>query len=326
MKNLLIYLIFLLLVIPFGAWPFIFVSIVVFIFSYLENRNIKLLSVPIFAVLSIIWLPLALISIFVLIYLSREEVFVQVASLIAAIAVIFILFPIIYLFVKAPPLEFPEEMISTIITSMVAATTATIVGFLLSLPLGYLMARKDFNGKGFIEGVVDLPIVVPHTVAGIILLIVFGSSGIIGAPMGNLGIRFYYAFPGIVVAMLFVSVPFLINQIREGIEKVDERYELVAMNLGASRTGAFFKVVMPLIKRNILSGSINAWARAMSEFGAVIMIAFYPMIAPTYIYYLFTSYGLEATLPATSFLLLITLVIFITLRVLFERVEDNAKN
>jgi molybdate/tungstate transport system permease protein len=204
----------------------------------------------------------------------------------------------------------------------VAATSATLIGIFLALPLSYILARREFPGKGFVEGAVDLPIVIPHTVAGIVLLLVFGSSGIIGAPLEDIGIRFYYALPGIILAMLFVSVPFMINQLREGIEKVDERYELVAMSLGASRTRAFLTVTLPLIKRNILAGSINSWARAMSEFGAVIMIAFYPMIAPTYIYFLFTNYGLNAALPATSFILLVTLLIFIVLRAIFGRYRD----
>ncbi|NPA74905.1 MAG: ABC transporter permease [Euryarchaeota archaeon] len=325
MRVLLLYTILLLLILPFGAVPFIITSIILFLAAYLESRDKKFLVGPLVALISFLWLPLAVVAVLTMIYLSDEEPFIKATTLIASLTVVFILFPIVYLFVSAPPWGFPSQLYLTLITSIVAATSATLIGIFLALPLSYILARKNFPGKGFVEGAVDLPIVIPHTVAGIVLLIVFGSAGIIGAPLEKIGVRFYYALPGIILAMLFVSIPFLINQLREGIEKVDERYELVAMSLGASRTRAFFTVVLPQIKRNILAGSINSWARAMSEFGAVIMIAFYPMIAPTYIYFLFTNYGLNAALPATSFILLVTLTIFITLRVLFGRVK-NAGN
>ncbi len=325
MKNLLLYLIFLLVMIPFGAVPFIISAVAATALAYFELRDFKILLTIPAAFLVFISLAMGIAAICILILFSDEDNFTRIMTFIAALTVVFILFPIVYVFIEAPPWGFPSQLYMTLATSIVSASIATGIGILLALPLGYILARKSFNAKGLVEGIVDLPIVVPHTVAGIILLLVFGTSGIIGAPLSQIGIRFYYAIPGIIIAMLFVSVPFLINQIREGIEKVDYRYELVAMNLGASKTMAFFTVVLPQIKRNIMSGSINAWARAMSEFGAVIMLAFYPMIAPTYIYFLFTNYGLKATLPATSFILAVTLIIFTSLRLLFGRVS-NAKN
>ncbi len=322
MKSLLLFATILLIFIPFGALPFVVVSAVLFLYMYVRSRSWRVLLGPLLSLIAFLWLPLALLSLFYFIYVSDEEPFMKIVTFLASVTVGFILFPVIYLFVSAPPWGFPSQLYLTLLTSLVAATSATLIGIFLALPLSYILARREFPGKGFVEGAVDLPIVIPHTVAGIVLLLVFGSSGIIGAPLEDIGIRFYYALPGIILAMLFVSVPFMINQLREGIEKVDERYELVAMSLGASRTRAFLTVTLPLIKRNILAGSINSWARAMSEFGAVIMIAFYPMIAPTYIYFLFTNYGLNAALPATSFILLVTLLIFIVLRAIFGRYRD----
>lgn len=322
MKNLLIYSLFLLLAFPFGAWPFISASLLVFFHYFYLSRDKRAFVFLISSIFSLLYLPLAIISIFILIFVADDEPFIKVSVFLSALILIFILFPIVYLFVIAPPTSISGPLISVIVTSIVAATISTLIGIFFSLPLGYIMARKDFAGKGFIEGLIDVPIVIPHTVAGILILLIFGSSGIIGAPLESIGIKFYYVLPGIIVAMLFVSIPFLINQVRNGIEKVDERYEYVAMNLGASRTRAFFDVVLPQIKKNILSGSINSWARAMSEFGAVIMIAFYPMVAPTYIYYLFSNFGLKASLPATSFLLVVTLSIFVILRVISGRYSD----
>ncbi len=325
MKEFFPFLFLLLLSLPFGWFPFIVVATFEGLYLSAKLKDWKFLTIPISSSLYLLHPLLGLGSIALLILLDDDEMFIRVASFLASLLLIFIIFPVIYLFLTAPPTYVDSSLLNAIITSVVAATISTLIGILLSLPLGYILARKDFIGKGAVEGIIDLPVVIPHTVAGIILLLIFGSSGIIGAPLEKLGLRFYYALPGIIIAMLFVSVPFLINQIREGIEKIDERYELVAMSLGASRLHAFFRIVLPLIRRNILAGSINSWARAMSEFGAVIMIAFYPMIAPTYIYFLYENYGLKASLPATSFLLLIILIIFITLRTIIGRTK-NAGN
>ncbi len=322
MRGLLFSLLLVFLALPFGPLPLIAFTAIASALVFLDSKDRRVFLSIAIASLSLLFLPLGLLAILPLLLFSREEPFMQFVALIAAIALGFILFPIIYLFLEAPPWEAPSGMYDALITSIVAATLATLLGLLFSLPLGYLLARRDFPGKSLVESIVDVPIVIPHTVAGIILLLVFGTSGILGAPLEQIGLRFYYALPGIVIAMLFVSIPFLINQVKEGVAKVDERYELVAMSLGASRTRAFFSVVLPQIRGNVVSGSINAWARAMSEFGAVIMIAFYPMIAPTYIYFLFANYGLKAALPATSFLLAVTLAIFVVLRIISGRMKN----
>ena len=306
----------------FGSEAFFITSIFFSVLITFSSKNYKFLFLIPLSLLIFIYFPLFVVEILTLLYLSDEEPFIKGIILLSSLLLFIISFPVIYLIVLHPPIGISEALINVTITSVVAATLSTIIGVVLSLPLGYLMARREFMGKRVIEGVIDIPIVIPHTVSGILLLIVFGSAGVIGAPLEDLGFRFYYALPGVVLAMLFVSVPFLINQIREGIEKIDERYEFVAMNLGATRFKAFLTVVLPLIKRNAWIGSINAWARAMSEFGAVIMIAFYPMVVPTYIYFLFSNYGLEKTLPATSFIVLFTLLIFVVLRIFAGRIAD----
>ncbi len=239
--------------------------------------------------------------------------------------VIFILLPIAELFSAALPdinkaISDPEA-IRSITISISAAFVATLIGLLLGIPLSYVLARKDFPGKSFVEGIIDLPMVVPHTVAGIALLVVFGRNGTIGEPLQKAGIRFMDAFPGIVVAMLFVSIPFILNQIREGFEDIDPRLEKVAMSLGADRKSSFFTVSLPLIKRNILSGAVMSWARAISEFGAVVIIAYFPRTAPVYIYDVFTQRGLQASRPIAALLLLICLSVFIGLRTLTRRMS-----
>jgi len=308
----------------FGAYVFIPVSIGVFLFLFFAYGNRRCLMLIPLSFLSLIHPFLSIVAIIGTLLLLERDNFHRVFYIVGSVFLVFIIFPVLSLLLYfSPSVIHDTSLLNAISVSIVAASISTIIAILFALPLGYILARKNFIGKRFFEGIIDLPIVIPHTVAGIVLLLVFGSSGIWGAPLEEIGIRFYYAMPGIIVAMLFVSAPFVINQIKEGVKKVDERYELTAMSLGAGRFRVFMDIVIPQIRGNIMSGAVNAWARAISEFGAVMMIAFYPMVAPTYIYYLYTNFGLKEALPATALLLILTLSIFSILRYIAGRLEND---
>lgn len=324
MKNQLFPLLIILLIsIFFGSYIFVATSIAVFIVVFLKDKNKKYWIFLILAFIGLINSLLGIIAVIYLLLVMEQDNFYRIAYILSSLFIVFIIFPILNLLLYFSPHSiYDKSLVNAIIVSFVAATLSTLIALIFALPIGYVLARKSFVGKSVIESVIDLPIVIPHTVAGIILLLVFGTSGIWGAPLEEIGIRFYYAMPGIIVAMLFVSAPFLINQVKEGIKKIDERYEYTAMSLGAGRFRAFMDIILPQIKGNILTGSVNSWARAISEFGAVMMIAFYPMVAPTYIYFLYTNYGLKAALPATAFLLVITLAVFILMKIIAERMKN----
>ncbi len=208
-----------------------------------------------------------------------------------------------------------KSVIKSISLSMYAGLVATLISLVLGIPAAYILARKDFFAKGFVESVLDIPVVVPHTVAGIALLTIFGANGLIGAPLESY-IQFRDAFAGIVIAMLFVSAPFLTNSVREGFQNIDPRLENTARSLGAPMWKAFLFVTLPLAARHIMAGSIMCWARAISEFGAVVIIAYYPMIGPTLVYDRYLSYGLSASRPIAVLLILVTLTIFIAVRLI----------
>ncbi|PKP55115.1 MAG: molybdenum ABC transporter permease, partial [Candidatus Altiarchaeales archaeon HGW-Altiarchaeales-2] len=125
--------------------------------------------------------------------------------------------------------------------------------------------------------------------------------------------------PGIIIAMLFVSIPFIINYSREGFESVDVRLENAARTLGASPFYVFLKISFPMAFRNIFVGAVMTWARAISEFGAIIIIAYYPMIATTVIYDKFLTTGLDASQAVAAILLLFCLIVFILLRLLIKK-------
>lgn len=212
-----------------------------------------------------------------------------------------------------------QAVLKTVGLSCFSAFLAVLVTFVFGVPLAYLLARKNFRGKALIEGIIDLPMAIPHVVAGIMLLTVFGLNGLIGGPVSPF-LRFEGALPGIVVAMIFVSAPFLINSAREGFQSVDPRLEKVARSLGATEWEAFRKVAFPLAFPQIFSGAIMSWARAISEFAAVIMlVGFFPMVAPGMIWSRFYSLGLYEGMRVAVILLLITLSVFVGLKYLQGR-------
>jgi molybdate/tungstate transport system permease protein len=213
------------------------------------------------------------------------------------------------------------EVMGSIWLTLYAALIATAIGCLLGVPLAYLLARANFPGKRLVEGLIDIPIVVPHTAAGIALLFIFGRNFMVGKAFDNIGIQFVDSTAGIVIAMLFVSIPFLIDSAKEGFKKVDVRLEKVARSLGASPWQAFFKISLPLAWRSIVAGNIMMWARGISEFGAVLILAYHPMIAPVLVYERFETYGLDYARPVAVLLIVVCLIVFIGLRMLVYQKE-----
>jgi molybdate/tungstate transport system permease protein len=211
------------------------------------------------------------------------------------------------------------EVIHSIWLTLYAALIATIAGCIFGVPLAYVLSRFEFRGKKLLEGVIDVPIVVPHTAAGIALLFIFGRSFLAGRFFGSIGISFIDSLAGIVIAMLFVSVPFLIDSAKEGFTRVDVRLEKVARSLGASPWQTFTRVTLPLAWRSIVAGNIMMWARGISEFGAVIILAYYPMTASTLIYQRFETLGLSYSQPIAALLIVICIIAFIILRWLAYR-------
>jgi ABC-type sulfate transport system permease component len=154
-------------------------------------------------------------------------------ALMGSFLVLFILIPIVNLMLSSDLNSIianlqDSQVISSIFVSVYSALIATLIAILFGVPLAHILARHDFIGKGFVESIIDIPIVIPHTVSGIALLLVFTSTGILGEPFSKLGVVFTNAIPGIVIAMLFVSSSFVVNSAREGFESVDPRMEKVA--------------------------------------------------------------------------------------------------
>ncbi len=208
------------------------------------------------------------------------------------------------------------EIRDAILLSLQCAAITAAIATVLGVPLGYLLSRRRFRGRNLVQAIVDLPLAVPHTVAGIALLFVFGREGWIGGPASHLGISFYGSQWGIVAAMLFVSAPFAVNSARVALESVDPNIDRAARSLGASPSFSFRHVTLPLVARGIATGAVLVYARSISEFGAVVIIAFYPVTAPVEIYNLFLQSGLAESASAAVLLLFVSLATFLVLRTL----------
>lgn len=200
--------------------------------------------------------------------------------------------------------------------SLESAAVTAGVAVIFGTPLAALLARSRSRFKGVIEALIYLPLAVPHTVAGIALLLVFGKEGFLGAAAAPLGLTFYSTRAGIVIAMLFVSVPFMVNSARLGFESVDPQMEKAARTLGESPIGALRRVSLPLAFGGILTGAILTYARSISEIGSIMILAYYPITAPVKIYDLFLQFGLGESSAVAVLFLAVTLSTFLVLRYL----------
>ena len=241
--------------------------------------------------------------------------------LLGSVVLAFIVVPLVSL-VAAPGLQgivraaAMPDVRAAIALSLGAALVAALLAAVFGVPLAYVLARSVFPGKGVVEALVDLPLTVPHTVAGIALLLAFGRHGPLGEPAAAwFGLRFWGTFAGIVVGMLFVSLPYAVNASRIGFEEaIDPHLEKVARTLGAGPWRVFTRVALPLAWRGVMAGVTLTFARAISEFATVALLAYYPMTAPIKVYELFLRFGLDDATGAAVLFLAIVLVLFVVLR------------
>lgn len=244
-----------------------------------------------------------------------------VFALLGGFVLLFILAPLAGMLFSTTPAELAgtavdPEVARSVRLTLLAAAAATLLCAIGSIPLAWLLARRDFPLKSLVNGIVDVPIVIPHSAAGIALLGVISPGTPIGGLGEALGIRFVGGPAGIVAGMAFVSVPFLVNAARDGFAAVPPRLEQAALNLGASPLRVFLTISVPLAWRSILSGMIMMWARGMSEFGAVLVIAYHPMITPVLIYERFGAFGLKYARPVSVVFIGVCLLFFVALRLI----------
>lgn len=208
------------------------------------------------------------------------------------------------------------ELRSSLWLTAYTATLATMLGLLGATPVAYALARGRFRGRAIVSAMIDLPLLIPHPVAGIALLLVLGQGTAFGTALSALGLKVVGSVTGIVCAMLFVSAPLYVSAAREAFDRVDPRFEGVARTLGDSRWRALRRVTLPLAWRGLLAAAIVMWARAVSEFGAIVILVYHPRVASVLSYERFTGYGLREALPVAAVLVLLALIPLAALRAL----------
>jgi molybdate/tungstate transport system permease protein len=215
------------------------------------------------------------------------------------------------------------ELRGALSLTALTATAAMLLGVLGGTPLAYLLARREFRGRAVLSAILDLPLLIPHPVAGIALLLLLGRESAVGGVMIAAGLRVVGTPLGIVAAMLFVAAPLYISGAREAFAKVDPRFEAVARTLGDTPQRAFLRVTLPLSRRGLVASAVVMWARAVSEFGAIVVLTYNPKVASVLSYDRFTSFGLKEALPVAAVLALLALIPLTALRTL-RGADDGA--
>jgi len=201
--------------------------------------------------------------------------------------------------------------------SLLTSGASALAIVALGLPTAYLLATRTFRGKRAVEVLIDLPLVLPPTVAGVALLAAFGRAGLAGGALRGLGITLPFTTLGVVVAQTFVAIPLFVGAARSGLADVDRRYLDMAATLGSRPGRTFFRVMLPLAFPALLSGAAMSWARALGEFGATITFAGnLPGVTQTMplAVYLALQSDVEAAIALSVLLLAVSLVVLLIVR------------
>jgi molybdate transport system permease protein len=196
----------------------------------------------------------------------------------SAVLVALLGLPVVALVMRVPPARLLERfrddaLLEALRLSLVTSVAATLSVMLLGLPVAYLLATRSFPGKRLIEAMLELPMVLPPTVAGVGLLLAFGRQGLAGGALAALGLSIPFTTLAVIIAQVFVAAPFFIAATRAGLAEVDQRYLDAAATLRSSPSRTLFRVMLPLAFPSLLAGGAMTWARALGEFGATITFA-----------------------------------------------------
>jgi molybdate transport system permease protein len=217
----------------------------------------------------------------------------------------------------------PASLGSTVVRealllSLTTTAVSLVVIVLFGTPLAFLLARRHFVGAGLIETVVDLPLVLPPSVAGLALLLVFGRRGLLGESLDGAGLAIPFTAVAVVLAQVFVAAPFYVRAARAGIASVPRDLEDAARVDGASEPGVFRHVMVPLAAPALAAGLVMSWARSLGEFGATILfagnVAGRTQTLPLVVYAEFGAGDLDAAIAAATVLVLAAIGVLLAVR------------
>jgi len=187
--------------------------------------------------------------------------------------------PLVGLITRTPWSRLGELVASDVVVdalklSLLTSVLAAFISLLLGVPLAWVLARVNFPGRHIVRAIVTLPMVLPPVVGGAALLFALGRRGVIGEPINDAtGFLLPFSVWGVVVANVFVAMPFLVVTVEGALRNLDGRHEAAAATLGASRLTVFRRITLPMISPSLRAGLVLAWARALGEFGATVTFA-----------------------------------------------------
>ncbi len=192
-----------------------------------------------------------------------------------------VLIPLGALFLRAASLPMADlwatvtdpRVLASLRVSFGGAFVATSINLFVGLLIAWVLARYEFRGKSVVDALVDLPFALPTAVAGIALTAVFAESGWLGRPLAALGIKVAYTPLGIIVAMIFISLPFLVRTVQPVLEDLEKEVEEASATLGATRWQTFRNVILPTLGPALFTGFAMGFARALGEYGSIVFIA-----------------------------------------------------
>lgn len=199
--------------------------------------------------------------------------------LLAVLGATFFVLPLVGLLVRTPWSDLGGLVTSDVVAdalwlSLSTSVVATVIAVVLGVPLAWILARRTFPGRRVLRAVVTLPMVLPPVVGGAALLFALGRRGVVGEPLNDAtGFLLPFSTWGVIVANVFVAMPFLVITVEGALEGMDRRFEHAAASLGASPLTVFRRVTLPMIAPALRAGAVLAWARALGEFGATVTFA-----------------------------------------------------
>ena len=220
------------------------------------------------------------------------------------------------------------QVLDALRLSVVTTVISVVLVVLLGTPLALVLARRRLPGQAWIETAIDLPIVLPPAVAGLALLLVFGSRGLVGGQLAQAGLAVPFTTVAVVLAQVFVAAPFYIRSARAGIAAVDRELEDAARVDGATERQVFTAVTVPLAAPALAAGLVMTWARALGEFGATIMfagnVAGLTQTLPLVVYGEFQSSDLDASIAASAVLIIGAAAALLAVRLLRQEPSQSA--
>lgn len=197
---------------------------------------------------------------------------------------------------------------SAAITSLLAASGSTVLSVLFGVPLAYWLSRQTGTVATAVTALVTLPLVLPPVVSGVLILTIVGPATPLGTALAAAGIQIPGSLVGTVMAQTFVASPFVVITGQAAFAAVDRDLERASLSLGQGRAATFRRITLPLAWPGVLAGIVLAFARSIGEFGATVMVSYYPQTLPVEIWDAFQAVGLEAALPVAVLLVFIAVV------------------